>query len=86
MPPSYNEFKNSIMECQGFEQEDKRNLVKTRIQQEGVDIIVLMETELNGAVGDYTHQLGGEQVNEGIQMKAIGSKGGCFSCVGQKIM
>ncbi|KAG5580195.1 hypothetical protein H5410_050822 [Solanum commersonii] len=37
----------------GLNMENKRNLVKSRIQQEGVDIIVLMETKLNGAVGDY---------------------------------
>ncbi|WMV36518.1 hypothetical protein MTR67_036414 [Solanum verrucosum] len=54
----------------------KRNLVRSRIQQEGVDIIVLVETKLRGEVGEYVQQLGGNRWMGGMWMESLGSKGG----------
>lgn len=60
----------------GLNREEKRNLVRSRIQQEGADIIVLVETILKGTVGSYIQQLGGKRWMGGVWMVALGTNGG----------
>ncbi|KAG5616440.1 hypothetical protein H5410_016264 [Solanum commersonii] len=54
----------------------KRSLVRSRIQQDVVDIIVLVEAKLRGEVGEYVQQLGGNRWMGGMWMESLGSKRG----------
>lgn len=46
---------------------------------------MLVETKLNGAVGDYLQQLWGNRWVEGVWLESIGSKGGII-VLGNKTM